>query len=362
MKICFFNSNKAWGGGEQWHSETAIFMASQNVEVVVVAAKNSKLATKISQTPNIKLFQHTISKLSFLNPIKINRLKNLFQKMQPDIVVLNLPADAKAAGMAAKLANIKHIVYRRGSAIAIKNSFINRFLFSKIITNILCNSYSTAQTILFNNKNLFPAEKIKVIYNGTNISSLNSQLNKSETFVIGNAGRLEKQKAQHYLIDLAVLLKEKNIDFKILIAGEGRLKEELQNYTQEKNVSKNIEFLGFVNNLSEFFQQINVFVLTSLWEGFGYVLAEAAANKIPSIAFNLSSNPELIEDNKTGFLIPPFQVAAMAEKITMLAKNKLLCKQLGENAFERASQLFNKELNNKTLFNYFYHILSEKNS
>jgi len=99
-----------------------------------------------------------------------------------------------------------------------------------------------------------------------------------------------------------------------------------------------------------------------LWEGFGYVLAEAAANKIPSIAFNLSSNPELIEDNKTGFLIPPFQVAAMAEKITLLAKNNLLCKQLGENAFERASQLFNKELNNKTLFNYFYHILSEKNS
>lgn len=354
--ICLFNTTKNWGGGEKWHSDTALFLSKKNYRIIVFTHKNSELYNNLKNQQGISLFTVKIKSISFLNPIKIIQLKKKFKILKIDIIIMNLPSDAKAAGWAAKKAGIKHIVYRRGSAIPIKNSIINRYLFKSIITNIIANSEETKRTILQNNQNLFNKKLIKVLYNGININKFefisNFNLIKKNKITIGNAGRLDKQKAQKYLIDLAVILKHKNIDFEIKIAGKGKLEHDLKAYAIQKKVDKNIEFVGFYNNMNKFYHQIDVFVLTSLWEGFGYVLAEAAACGKPIIAFNLSSNPELIIHNKTGFLVKPFNVNKIAEYIINIKNDKELRQQLSKNSRKMIEDKFSIKKSRQELLSY----------
>jgi len=344
--ICFFNSAKVWGGGEKWHFDMASAMQKDGIDIIFFVNKNSKLHEKLINT-NIKVVTLSINNRSFLNPFKINSIKSKLIDNKIDTIIINLSGDLKVAGIAAKNAKVKNIIYRRGSAIPIKNSFLNRYIFKNIITDIIANTHATKETILQNNSKLFNPEKIKVIYNGINIEKLYQQektlfykRNKDE-LVIGNLGRLEYQKAQHLLLDLASELKNQEfLNFKIIISGKGRLEDSLKQKCKEQNLCNHILFTGFVENIKSFYSDIDIFVLTSLWEGFGYVLAEAMAFKKAAIAFNISSNVELIDNNVTGYLIDFKDIKKMAEKIIYLSKNKEILKEMGNNAYKKVTDQF----------------------
>jgi glycosyltransferase involved in cell wall biosynthesis len=340
--ICFFNSTKEWGGGEKWHFDMATKMYSDNINIFVVTNKKSVLFEKLKSS-NINLFAVKISNLSFLNPFKVLKIIKFLKKNKIISIIINLSADLKIAGIASKIAKVPNIIYRRGSAIPIKNTLFNRFLFKKIVTEIIANTEATKKTIN-QNYNFFPVKKIKVIYNGIDIQKYESnQKIITNEIKIGNLGRLVKQKAQFYLIHLAKILKDRKINFKIIIGGKGKLEEELKTLSKNFGVENEIYFEGFIENTNLFMQKIDVFVLTSIWEGFGYVLVEAMACQKPTIAFDLSSNPEIIEDNKTGFLIEFDKVEKMADKIEYFINKNEKLYEFGLYAKNRAEKLFTIE-------------------
>jgi len=353
-KVCFFNSCKVWGGGEKWHFETAQLLQKDQISVIVASNQQSELYQKAIKSA-IPVHQFSISNLSFLNPFAILKICNFFKKEQISTVILNLPADLKVAGIAAKLVGVSNVIYRRGSAIKIKNSFLNRFLFKNVITSVIANSNETKKTILANNSKLISSEKIHVIYNSFNLLDYEKMpldlLYKREKneLIIGNAGRMVAQKNQYDLLKMAAQLKEKKIQFKLLIAGDGKLMPELLNYADELKISEHIVFLGFVENIRSFMESIDIFVLTSKWEGFGYVLAEAMASQKPVVAFNISSNPEIVANNETGYLIDSFDINAMAAKVELLINNQLLCSEMGKKGYERVKQEFSIDVALKAL-------------
>ena len=210
--ICFFNTAIAWGGGEKWHLETASFLHRNGHKVLVVAHKKSVLLLKLKQT-DIPCISVKISNPSFLNPLKHLGLKRELRRYPIETIVMNLSRDVKIAGVCAKALGIERIVYRRGSAIPIKNTFLNRYYFKNIVTEVLANSKATKRTVLQNNPSLFPKEKIKVIYNGIDLSRKPEEKSESRTkeitFTLVNLGRLEAQKNQESLIYLAEESKER---------------------------------------------------------------------------------------------------------------------------------------------------------
>lgn len=346
--ICFFNSAKVWGGGEKWHYEISGALNNKGYSTVVVTNRRSELFNRVKHTGQ-KLYAVRITNLSFLNPLKVISLKRIFKREKIRVIIINLSADLKVAGIAAKLAGVNRIIYRRGSAIPVKNRWLNRFIFKNIITGIIANSEDTKRTILKNNPHLFPSEKIKVIYNGIAISDYKpdekSRLYKSENneIILGNLGRLVHQKGQKYLIDIASELKDHNLNFKILIGGEGPLKKELLLYAGKLGVSEKILFQGFIDDVPAFMNSIDIFVLTSLWEGFGYVIIEAMTCRKPVVAFNISSNPELIEDNKTGFLTELNNIQDFAAKLGILIKDRSLREKFGEQGYINVKTRFTIE-------------------
>lgn len=337
--ICFFNGNKAWGGGEKWYFDMACRLKKLHYKVVAVSNIESALLMKL-RLKKIPTFTTRLSNLSFINPVTIFKLYRFFKRSGVNTVIINLSSDLKIAGIAAKLAGVKKIIYRRGSAIPIKNTFLNRFIFKHLVTEVIANSEETKRTIVQNNPKMFDFSKIHVIYNGIDMD----EFNKSELqpiykhgkgfHLIGNSGRLVHQKGQKYLIDLALILKNKGYNFKILIAGDGELHSQLKQYATNLGVQDEVVFLGFVKDIRAFMDQIDVFALTSLWEGFGYVIAEAMACAKPVVAFNNSSNPELVKNKENGFLVPFPDINSFAEKIELLLNDTELRNNMGEKSVQ----------------------------
>ncbi|PRZ01398.1 glycosyltransferase involved in cell wall biosynthesis [Marinilabilia salmonicolor] len=348
-KICFFNSVKSWGGGEKWHFDMASMLFSEEVNLFFIANKKSALAEKL-KSASIPFYKVLIGNLSFLNIFKLYRLFRIFKKEKTDTLIMNASADIKAAGIAAKMAGVRRIIYRRGSAIPIRNTFLNRFIFKHILTDVIANSEATKKTINQNNPFLFPHAQIKVIYNGLHTDLLPPLPDKVRTssneIIIGNAARLAPQKGHELLIEIAVELKKTTSAFKILLAGDGPLREQTEKLIRQNNLQENVVLLGFKSNIYNFMDSIDIFVLTSKWEGFGFVLAEAMLRKKPIVAWNLSSNPELVKHGKNGFLTEPYDIKDFSNYIIDLIRNPQKRSDFGEYGYEYASQNFS--INNAT--------------
>jgi glycosyltransferase involved in cell wall biosynthesis len=278
----------------------------------------------------------SVSNLSFLNPFKIASLCKKFRQDHFDTIILNLPADIKTAGISAKRAGIKNIIYRRGMPHPIKNTLINRYIFGQVLDCVIANSQTIKESILANNQNMIEKSKIKVIYNGIDTDSYDQMVSDKlyhkvdGELVIGNAGRLVEQKGQKYLIDLAARLKQRAIPFKILIAGTGPLLVELKDYAKAQGVENDIEFLGFVSNIKSFMDSIDIFVFPSLFEGSANTILEAMFFAKPVITHNVSSMPELIKDNVNGFLIPVGDIELLTSQVVLLNENPELIERIGK--------------------------------
>ncbi len=344
-KICFFNSVLSWGGGERWHLDVSHTMIKKGYEVIMISHPKSELS-KRSKGKNIPFIPVKISNLSFLNPFKIYKVYKLLREQNVGTIIINLSSDLKVAGIAAKMAGVENIIYRRGSALAIRDTPLNRFLYRKIVTRIIANSRETSRTILQNNENLIPRNKIQVIYNGIDLSAYDNQSfdvlykRQGNEIIIGNAGRLSEEKGQNYLVELAYELKKKGWNFKILIAGEGKLKNRLIKFARTQGVEEHIIFLGFVKNIKSFNNTIDIFALTSLYEGFGYVLVEAMAARKPVVAFDINSSAEIIEDGVSGFLVEKGDVNGLYQKISYLYENPEAAIQIGEQGRKRVESIF----------------------
>ncbi len=350
--VCFFNTNKAWGGGEKWHMTTAKELERRGYKSIVVAHQYSQLRDKaIKERLNVYSFR--IGNLSFLNPIKILTIAIFLKVKKVDAIILNLPADLKLAGIAAKIAGVKKIIYRRGMPHPLSNTWLNRFLFLRILTDVVVNSEEIGRNLKNGNEDWFPAEKMTLIYNGVDLTKTYDKEKKlyhkkGDEVVIGNAGRLTEQKGQKYLVEVAEILKKEGMNFIILIAGEGELHQSLQKLIDEKGLKDHVKLLGHVDDMAGFMNSLDVFVFPSLFEGSANTLIEALSFEISTIAFNVSSNPEVIQDNIDGKLFDLGETSQIAEHIL----NK-------SYTHTKVSQTFKEKFDSQKNYNQLINLLSK---
>lgn len=346
-RICFLNTTRFWGGGEKLHLEYAIQFRALGYEVFIACHPGSRLEEQ-SKAEKIPVFTFVHNKFSYLNLIKIHQLKAFLKTHQIDTLIFSGSSDFKTGCLAARQAGISRIVYLRGLAVPIRNSWINRFLLRDVVTHAIANSEETRRTMLQHMGHLIPSDKVKVIYHGIDLTDYPVTANQESAVnatpgsavVIGNAGRLTPQKGQHLLLEVVHLLRKRGVNFKLNIAGTGELETSLRTSIAEYGLQDHVTLSGFVSDMPVFMQSIDVFVLTSKWEGFGYVLVEAMAAGKPVVAFDITSNPEIIERDVTGFLVPYPDLITMADKLELLISNRTLALSMGEKGRLRVGQMF----------------------
>jgi len=149
-------------------------------------------------------------------------------------------------------------------------------------------------------------------------------------------GRLVEQKGYPFLFEaFARVVREKDTELHIL--GEGPLRSSLDALAQRLGIADRVTYLGFRRNPFVHMQAADVFVLSSLWEGFGNVIVESMAMGTPVISTDCPHGPdEIITDGVNGLLVPPGDAAALARAMLLLADDAGLRGRLAQAGQIRA--------------------------
>jgi len=207
----------------------------------------------------------------------------------------------------------------------------SRFLFFK--RRLLKNAYQTADVVvavsegvreaIITSYNSEPAS-VQTMYYPINLERIDGYYNQgdlkleSEYFHVVSCGRLHSQKGFSCLIEaVQKLIYEKSLtQLRFHILGEGPCREELKNEIQRKRLNEYVFLEGFQSNPFQYYREAQLFCLSSLYEGFGLVLAEAMACRIPVLSTDCPSGPaEILANGQFGRLVPPGNADALVDQI-----------------------------------------------
>lgn len=206
---------------------------------------------------------------------------------------------------------------------------------------ITCPSESTRKELKDNN--FF--KPMKVISNGIDLKSFEN-LNREkikEEYKLNNKtilfiGRIAYEKNIKYLLKCFKIVLKKIPDAKLLIVGGGPQMEEIQNFSDMLNISKNVIFTGKIEHRvlikSEIFKTCKIFVTASTTENQPITLLEAQANGLVCVGMNVRGIKDLIKNNYSGYLVRKDNKNEFAKKIIALLKSKELLNKMSKNTLK----------------------------
>ena len=228
-----------------------------------------------------------------------------------------------------------------------KRKFIRKLVLSTIVDKIVTVSKNLKKRLI--NEIKIKPEKIIHIPNGVDTNKFNIYRKeftrkkfgfKKEDFIIGIVARLDPIKNHKTLISAFKEIVKNYPQTKLIIVGDGPLREELEEKSYQLGINNKVIFMGERNDVPEILKTFDIFVLPSLNEGMSNTILEAMATGIPVIASNVGGNPELVIDGETGFLFPTNDVESLVQKIKTYILYPELKQKHGYNARKRVEEEF----------------------
>jgi glycosyltransferase involved in cell wall biosynthesis len=201
--------------------------------------------------------------------------------------------------------------------------------------------------------------KIVTLYSGIDFNAfgptkssleLRQKLGLSESApLVGTIGNIRKSKGYEYLIRSVKLVEEKvpNVLFLIVGEKEEKLFHDLSKLTEKLGLKEWIKFLGFREDVADCLNILDIFVLSSTTEGFSIATVEAMSLAKPVVVTDCGGPAEIVTDGRTGFLVPPGDPKALAQKIILLLENQKLREKMGNQAQIWVRKKFSLEENIK---------------
>ena len=326
------------------------FGGSANALVNIVNNLNREKFYPIAAVDNLGAQVDKITDMEVikLTSLKVLELYSIIKRKRIGIVHINNNIMAGIpAIIASKIAGIPCVCHIRQTRKLIKREkiftrFVNSFI---LINKDACAVYN--QDI--------PINKLHVIHDGIDLYDF--ETNATGTFrkeyklngslVVGLVGRIVKGKGhkEFILASKEVLKYYPETKFAIIGDAKGDTDEyykEVRALVKEEGIEKNIIFTGWREDIKNIIADLDILVqaTTTFPEGFGLTIAEAMAIGKPVIATNIAGPSEIVLDNKTGFLVPPGDIKAMAEKLIYFLENNNIAKDFGLQGRKRAEDLF----------------------
>ena len=198
-----------------------------------------------------------------------------------------------------------------------------------------------------------PREKISVVYEGADIPLRFTPEQRQRararwgisqsTPVLGCLGVLLPDKGQEWLIRALAQVKKEFPDAKLLLAGDGLCRGQLESLARELHLKDDVIFAGFVKDVESVYAALDVFLLPSFFEALNNSLLAAMAYEIPSIAFNRGALGEIIEHEKSGLLVSGPDPAEISAAAVRILRNHEFAMSLGRAGRARVEQNFSTD-------------------
>lgn len=237
-------------------------------------------------------------------------------------------------------------------------------LTKKFVRHYLANSPAVKD--FYVNKLNIPEEKITIIPTGIDVNYFNATTPdpklkaslgiKPQDFVIICVANLHINKGHRYLLRAIDVIYQKHPDIHLLIVGDGAERENLKNQIKEYASRNNVSFLGRRTDVPQLLKISDCFVLPTLFEGMSNAIMEAMASSLPVITTDIPENRALVENGKTGILVPAKDASRIAASIHLLTSDPEKRRFLGGTAKNFIQEKYSLQLSVEKL-SHFLHLL-----
>jgi glycosyltransferase involved in cell wall biosynthesis len=355
------------GGPEKQILNHALSVDRESLEIVIGSFSEGKPVNPlIDEVQSNRLAIFLIHSRSSFNPAQIFRLKKFLKNQQIDLLCTHGYKANFLSFWSVWGTGIPQIAFVRGwtgEDWKVKlYDWLDRF-WIRFADRIVCVSEAKKNELI---KLRVPAEKIEVIYNAYSPQrvklnpgfNLRAQLKlPADSKIVAGFGRLSPEKGQKYLILAAKQIVEQGHQIKFLIFGEGKDRRFLEKLVGESNLQGTVFLAGFVGNIFDYMNQVDLIVNPSLTEGLPNVILEALALKKPVVATAVGGTPEIIEDQKTGYLVPPADPAALADKILYALQHSEESRKMAWAGFNLLQTKFSLEIQTQKLQNLYRQVV-----
>ena len=297
---------------------------------------------------------------SWHTPLTILKMARLVKRWQPDIVLSQLRYVNLLTGFACAISRqhacwIPSIQNNPENEDAVRiNSLLMPLMkrASKVVT--VSHGIETQLIERFH----FPKENVTVMYNPVDFGPIEAEYpvrddDKNADLRIVTMGRLTRQKDHRTLLQ-AVARVSRDHNVKLIILGEGPMRNELESFAAALGIQQSVEFRGFISNPFGIIKGADIFVLSSKWEGHPLALMEAMACATTAIATRCPTGPEeIIENGENGILVPVEDDEALSRAIVNFLSDEAKRERLAKEGYERVKKQFGIECRTQALENLF---------
>jgi len=183
---------------------------------------------------------------------------------------------------------------------------------------------------------------------------------RAEGVVIGSVGRLSREKGLDDLLRAAAQLIKRGAPIRVVLAGDGPERARLIKLAQQLEIETRVDFRGEVahDQVPAVLNELDVFVMPSRAEGFGVAALEAAAMELPVVASRVHGIPDVVSDGATGLLVPPGDIASLADAISRLVSDAELRGKMGRAGRAFVEQRYRWEDNVAQMERLYRHVLA----
>ena len=321
-------------GGVEQNLINLINNFDKSFNIYLISSIDSNYSKKIFKNKNLKILKIPVTKIYNLLPDRFNTaisaikiLNDLITKLKKKRLIIHSMQSNIAAILVCLIRNVK-IVIRNSedpiySTVHAENRLVSllvfflKLIFYNLCSGIITNSNGSKNSLskfVVNNK------KIKAIYNPY-LKKLNTTKYKKKNFII-NIGRFRKQKNQIILLKAFYNFQKKFKKFKLILVGDGILKNKLKEEVLRLKLDKKVVFTGWTENSKKYLKKSKIFVLSSLYEGLGNVLIDSINYDVPCISTDCQSGPrEILLNGKGGFLVKNNNIEELSNKMIYCQKN-----------------------------------------
>lgn len=198
-----------------------------------------------------------------------------------------------------------------------------------------------------------PSGRITLIHNAIHVplepadaksSGLKESLGwRRDDFLVGVVGSIEPVKGHKFLIKALGKAIAFHPELRCLFVGEGRLREDMESLVRENKIDKHVKFLGFRNDVMDILRGCDAFCMPSLSEGLPFALLEACSLGLPVLVSSVGGMALLIENGKTGMLVPPSDPEALTQGLCSLAGDHETSGAMGQAARAMVKEKFSPD-------------------
>jgi glycosyltransferase involved in cell wall biosynthesis len=319
MNVCHLISGDLWAGAEvQTFTLLESLAGEGNINLSVIVLNEGTLADKLKRR-NIDTIVIDETKNDFVQIH--NKLKSLLIDKSPDILHTHRYKENILGARLKKRCRIKFLCQTvhgltesfTGSR-RLKMDFysrLNQYYTKRYFDRII----AVSEDIKGQLAEYYNPDKIEVIHNSVDLEKIKPVGRRKEireefgidddTIVIGSAGRMVPVKGYEILLESARILLEDRNDVYFLLAGDGPQKNELEKLAENLKITDRFKFVGFRDDIYDFLDSLDIFVMTSHHEGIPIILLEAMALEKPIVATSVGGIPEIVDNGLSGLLVSP---------------------------------------------------------